>query len=140
MTQVEFENQLRELKNQKSAALAPIHQMLGGVKEKISAINRQIKDLMARREELNQQKILISNQLQEMYKQWQTKINEFTSENYTETRTLENISEWSLVKELNKRGYTGVLTNTEKDGEFLDTLNKKLNGNWSEGESQAVAE
>ena len=32
MTQVEFENQLRELKNQKSAALAPIHQMLGGGK------------------------------------------------------------------------------------------------------------
>lgn len=112
----------------------------GGVKEKISAVDRQIKDLRAKREELNQQRIIISNQLQQQQKQWYDKIASFTTENFSETRTLENISDWTIAKELHRRGFTGILAHLEKEGDFIDTMNKNLNGSWSEEESQAVAE
>lgn len=130
MTQVEFEIKLVDLKNQRRDALAPIHEMLGGVKEKISAVDRQIKDLRAKREELNQQRIIISNQLQQQQKQWYDKIASFTTENFSETRTLENISDWTIAKELHRRGFTGVLEHSEKTEEFLDTMNKNLNHTW----------
>ena len=121
MTQVEFENQLRELRCQKGAAVSAVALMQSEVKEEISAIDRQIKDLRARREKLNQQRLVLGSRRIELER-------EHGEENFTESRELENVSEWALVKELRKRGYTGSLENNEKGDDFLKTLNLNLNG------------
>lgn len=127
MTQVEFEDQLRELRNQKGAELNAIQKMQGEVKEQISAIDRKIKDLRAEREKLNQQRLIISNHRYEKEREWGEKIRKFMDENFQRTRELENISEWTIIKELRKRGYKGTLENPDKTAEFLQTLNLNLN-------------
>ena len=43
MTQVEFENQMRELRVQKGVELTVIAKMQGEVKEQIAAIDRKVK-------------------------------------------------------------------------------------------------
>lgn len=127
MKQVEFEDQLRELCNQKGAELNAIAKMQGEVKEQISAIDRKIKDLRAEREKLNQQRLIISNHRYEKEREWGEKIRKFMDENFQRTRELENISEWTIIKELRKRGYKGTLENPDKTAEFLQTLNLNLN-------------
>lgn len=132
MTQIEFENELRELRCQKGAAISAIAMMQGEVKEEISAIDRQIKDLRTRREKLNQQRIVLGNQRFAIEKEWGEKIRKFFDENYTTSRELEQVSEWALAAELRRRGYNGHLDNPDKEPEFLDNLNAKLNGAASE--------
>lgn len=127
MTQVEFEDQLRELRNQKGAELNAIAKMQGEVKEQISAIERKIRDLRAEMEKLNQQRLIISNHRYEKEREWGEKIRKFMNDNFQRTRELENISEWTIIKELRKRGYKGTLENPDKTAEFLQTLNLNLN-------------
>ena len=128
MTQIEFENKMRELRTQKSAELKAIAKMQGEVKEEIAAIDRQVKELKAKREKLNQQRIMIANRRLDMEQEWAYRIKCFFDQNYTTSRELENVSEWALANELRHRGYTGQLINSEKDEEFMMNLNGKLNG------------
>lgn len=128
MTQIEFENQMRELRTQKSAELTAIAKVQGEVKEEIAAIDRQVKELRAKREKLNQQRIMIANRRFDLEQEWCEKIKKFYDENFTTSRELENVSEWALANELRHRGYTGQLINPEKDEEFMMNLNGKLNG------------
>lgn len=132
MKQIEFDSQMRELRCQKGAALNAIIQLQGGVKEEIAAVDRQIKDLRAKREKLNQQRIIYSNRRFEIEREWGEKIRKFYEENYTSSRELDNISEWALAKELHHRGYSGQLLNPEKEQEFLSNLNARLNGTTEE--------
>lgn len=127
MKQVEFEDQLRELRNQKGAELNAIAKMQGEVKEQISAIERKIRDLRAEMEKLNQQRLIISNHRTEKEREWGEKIRKFMNDNFQRTRELENISEWTIIKELRKRGYKGKLEHDDKTAEFLQTLNLNLN-------------
>ena len=128
MTQIEFENQMRELRTQKGAELTAIAKMHGEVKEEIAAIDRQVKELLAKREKLNQQRIIFANRRFDLEREWGEKIKKFYDENYTTSRELENVSEWALASELRHRGYTGQLINPEKAEEFMMNLNGKLNG------------
>ncbi len=43
------------------------------------------------------------------------------------TRTLENVSDWALIKELKKRGFRGRLENNDRTDEMVATANQKLN-------------
>lgn len=128
MTQIEFENQMRELRTQKSAELTAIAKVQGEIKEEIAAIDRQVKELRAKREKLNQQRIMIANRRFDLEQEWCEKIKKFYDENFTTSRELENVSEWALANELRHRGFTGQLINPEKDEEFMMNLNGKLNG------------
>ena len=128
MTQVEFENQMRELRVQKGVELTVIAKMQGEVKEEIAAIDRKVKELRAEREKLNQQRIMLSQNRFSKEQEWGTRIKDFYDQHYTTTRELENVSEWAIANELRHRGYTGTLINADKEQEFLETLNKKLNG------------
>ena len=128
MTQIEFENQMRELRTQKGAALTAIARLQGDVKEQIAAIDRKVKELKAEREKLNQQRIALSDRRFALEQEWGKRIKEFQDANYTTTRELENISEWTLANELRKRGYVGTLTNPDKDPDFIEHLNQRLNG------------
>ena len=97
MTQIEFENQMRELRTQKGAELTAIAKMQGEVKEEIAAIDRQVKELRAKREKLNQQRIMIANRRFDMEQEWGKRIKDFFDQNYTTSRELENVSEWALA-------------------------------------------
>ncbi len=70
MTQIEFENQMRALRTQKGAELNAIAKMQGEVKEEIAAIDRQVKELRAKREKLNQQRIIIANHRFDLEREW----------------------------------------------------------------------
>ena len=52
MTQIEFENQMRELRTQKGAALTAIARLQGEVKDDMEAIDRQIHELKERKAKL----------------------------------------------------------------------------------------
>ena len=128
MTQIEFENQMRELRTQKGAELTAIAKMQGEVKEEIAAIDRQVKELRAKREKLNQQRIMIANRRFDMEQEWGKRIKDFYDQHYTTTRELENVSEWAIANELRHRGFSGTLINPDKEQEFMSNLNAKLNG------------
>ena len=128
MTQIEFENQMRELRTQKGAALTAIARLQGDVKEQIAAIDRKVKELKAEREKLNQQRIALSDRRFALEQEWGKRIKEFQDANFNTTRELENISEWTLANELRKRGYSGTLVNPDKDPDFIEHLNQRLNG------------
>ena len=128
MTQIEFENQMRELRTQKGAALTAIARLQGDVKEQIAAIDRKVKELKAEREKLNQQRIALSDRRFALEQEWGKRIKEFQDANYTTTRELENVSEWAIANELRHRGFSGTLINPDKEQEFMSNLNAKLNG------------
>ena len=128
MTQIEFENQMRELRTQKGAALTAIARLQGEVKDDIEAIDRQIHELKERKAKLNQQRIALSDSRFALEQAWGKRIKEFQDANFIASRELENISEWTLAKELRKRGYSGRLRNPDKDVVFMSIFNEKLNG------------
>ena len=134
MTQIEFENQMRELRVQKGAALTAIARLQGDVKEQIAAIDRKVKELKAEREKLNQQRIALSDRRFALEQEWGKRIKDFQDANYTTTRELENVSEWAIANELRKRGYSGRLVNLDKDPDFMEHLNQKLNGKDNEAD------
>ena len=128
MTQIEFENQMRELRTQKGAALTAIARLQGEVKDDMEAIDRQIHELKERKAKLNQQRIALSDRRFALEQEWGKRIKDFQDANFTTTRELENISEWTLANELRKRGYSGTLINPDKEQEFMSNLNAKRNG------------
>ena len=128
MTQIEFENQMRELRVQKGAALTAIARLQGEVKDDMEAIDRQIHELKERKAKLNQQRIALSDRRFALEQEWGKRIKEFQDANFTTTRELENISEGTIANELRKRGYSGTLVNPDKEPDFIEHLNEKLNG------------
>ena len=134
MTQIEFENQMRELRVQKGAALTAIARLQGDVKEQIAAIDRKVKELKAEREKLNQQRIALSDRRFALEQEWGNRIKDFQDANFTTTRELENISEWTIANDLRKRGYSGTLVNPDKEPDFIVHLNEKLNGKADEAD------
>ena len=128
MTQVEFENQLRELNGQKAQVMNMYALMQNEVKEEIAEKNRQIHELSEQVQRLKVQRAGLTERRLKAEREWGDKIRNFTSENFSETRALADVSEWSLAAELRHRGYTGQLINPEKGEEFMMNLNGKLNG------------
>ena len=134
MTQIEFENQMRELRTQKGAALTAIARLQGEVKDDMEAIDRQIHQLKESKAKLNQQRIALSDRRFALEQEWGKRIKEFQDANYTTTRELENVSEWTIANELRKRGYSGTLVNSDKEPDFIVHLNEKLNGKADEAD------
>ena len=128
MTQIEFENQMRELRTQKGAALTAIARLQGEVKDDMEAIDRQIHELKERKAKLNQQRIALSDRRFALEQEWGKRIKDFYDQHYTTTRELENVSEWAIANELRHRGFSGTLINPDKEQEFMSNLNAKLNG------------
>ena len=128
MPQVEFENQLRELNGQKAQVINMYALMQNEVKEEIAEKNRQIHELSEQVQRLKVQRAGLNERRLKAERELGDKIRKFTSENFSDTRALADVSEWSLAAELRHRGYTGQLINPEKGEEFMMNLNGKLNG------------
>ena len=141
MTQVEFEKKLRELNGQKAQVINHFQMMQNEVKEEIAEKNRQIHELSEQVQRLKVQRFGLNERRLKAEKEWHEKINTFMSENYSETRELEQVSDWALAKELHKRGFQGDLFNDNRTLEFMATFNCKVNGRGTdEDESQSQGE
>ena len=70
MTQVEFENQLRELRHQKAQVMNQYSLMQNEVKEEIAAKNRQISELMEQVQKLKMQRAGLTERRLKAEKDW----------------------------------------------------------------------
>ena len=116
MTQVEFENQLRELRNQKAQVMNQFSLMQNEIKEEIAAKNRQIYELSQQVQKLKVQKAGITERRLKAEKDWGDRIQGFINQ-YQEqaNRSWEAVSTYTIVKELRKRGWQGTIFNNDPD-------------------------
>ncbi len=116
MTQVEFENQLRELRSQKAQVMNQFSLMQNEVKEEIAAKNRQIHELSQQVQKLKVQKAGITERRLKAEKDWGDRIRDFINQ-YQEqaNRSWEAVSTYTIVKELRKRGWQGTIFNNDPD-------------------------
>ena len=116
MTQVEFENQLRELRSQKAQVMNQFSLMQNEVKEEIAAKNRQIYELSQQVQKLKVQKAGITERRLKAEKDWGDRIQGFINQ-YQEqaNRSWEAVSTYTIVKELRKRGWQGTIFNNDHD-------------------------
>ena len=114
MTRTEFDQQIRELKSKRNAAVSEIAALQSEIKEEIAAKNRTIQEFTKEIQKLkqslqgyHQRRIALDNE-------WNAKINAFIKE--YEPSTTSNLAEAStlnIIYELRRRGYMGIV---QKDG------------------------
>ena len=135
MTQVEFENQLRELRSQKAQVMNQFSLMQNEVKEEIAAKNRQIYELSQQVQKLKVQKAGITERRLKAEKDWGDRIQGFINQ-YQEqaNRSWEAVSTYTIVKELRKRGWQGNIFNNDPDmaEEHKDGVIAAFNGKANE--------
>ena len=111
MTQVEFENQLRELRNQKAQVMIQFSLMQNEIKEEIAAKNRQIYELSQQ-----VQKAGITERRLKAEKDWGDRIQKYITDFHEQyERSWDSISTYTIVKELRKRGWQGTIFNNDPD-------------------------
>lgn len=124
---MEFDQTMREMKQQKAEALRPLQVMINGIKEEQAAKRRVVHELAEQLSKLEQERQQISRRLDDIAADWNKRISDFFHENFTESRELGEVSDWALIKELNKRGFYGGLLNPDRTDNTIDTINAKLN-------------
>ena len=136
MKQIEFEDELREMKRQKNEAIRPINDMQLKCKEDMVLLNQQLTALYKQKSRLKAECTNLASMRNEVEKKWAAKIDAFYKENHTCERQLEDLSVWSLVNELLARGFTGSLVNAECDEKYLADINRKLSGTHEQEQGQ----
>ena len=116
MTQVEFENQLRELRGQKAQVMNQFSLMQNELKEEIAAKNRQIHELSEQVQKLKVQKFGITERRLKAEKEWNDRIQKYITDFHEQyERSWDSISTYTIVKELRKRGWQGTIFNNDPD-------------------------
>lgn len=143
MTQVEFENQLRDLRNQKAQVMNQFALMQNEVKEEIAAKNRQIYELSQQVQRLKVQRFGLNERRLKAEKEWGDSIQGFMNE-YQEhaERSWDAVSTYTIVRELRKRGWHGRIYNDDPEmaNEHKDGVIAAFEGNWEDnGETKAEA-
>lgn len=83
MNQEEFESRLSEMKAQRKEAIQQLIKMQLEAKEEGASLKRQIGQLCAQKEKLNQQMAYLGTKRIEVEKSWREKIKKFYEENHT---------------------------------------------------------
>lgn len=120
MTRKEFDNQVRELKNKKAAAIREIAALQSEIKEEIASKYRQIDEIRKDIAKLNQSLQGYHQRRLALENEWNAKVSAFIREN--EPSTTSNLAEantLNIVYELRRRGFGGVIQNGE-NGELYD--------------------
>ena len=140
MKQEEFETQLKELRSEKERAVGHIALMQSDIEGELAGKRKVMNEFATHIQKLKEQKYLYAKRRMEVETEWNEKIRRFKKENFTQTRKLEEVSDWALVNELRHRGYGGQLTNADRDEEWLQELMCKFNGGHTEtGEEEGAA-
>ena len=137
MTQVEFENQLRELRGQKAQVMNQFSLMQNELKEEIASKNRQIHDLSEQVQKLKVQKFGITERRLKAEKEWNDRIQKYITDFHEQyERSWDAISTYTIVKELRKRGWQGTIFNNDPDmaEEHKDGVIAAFNGKTNETE------
>lgn len=119
MTKIEFDKQVRELKDKKGAAIRAIAALQSEIKEEIASKRRQIgeicKEIAKLKQSLqgyHQRRIALENE-------WEAKISAFINENLPSTTSnLAEASTLNIVYELRRRGFKGIVTNDEAGEQY----------------------
>jgi hypothetical protein len=138
MTQVEFENQLRELRSQKAQVMNQFSLMQNEVKEEIAAKNRQIHELSEQVQRLKVQRAGLNEQRLKAEKVWGDKIQAYINQYQEQAeRSWDAVSTYTIVKELRKRGWQGTIFNNDPDmaEEHKDGVIAAFNGKAKEDEA-----
>lgn len=128
MTQSEFENGMRELRQKHYQQVAEVQRQQNEVKEEIANLGRNINEMQARKKKLEQQRIYLGMIRHDADTKYNLEVQKFRDENWSETRKLEEVSDWALVNELISRGYHGELKNEQKDADWLAGIAAKFAG------------
>ena len=126
MKQTEFEQQLRDMRMQKSQEIAAIAQLQSQVNKERALLNTQYDDLRKRIHTLDIERVSLSQRRMDVEAKWGGQIRKFYQENYTASRELEEVSDWALVNELAHRGFGGLLSHPDRDADFMMKLNEKM--------------
>ena len=114
MTRTEFDQQIRELKSKRNAAIREVAALQSEIKEEIASKNRTIREIGKEVQKLKQSLQGYHQRRIALDTEWNAKINAFIKEN--EPSTTSNLAEantLNIIYELRRRGYMGIV---QKDG------------------------
>ena len=135
MTQIEFENQLRELRHQKAQVMNQFNLMQNEIKEEIATKNRQIHELSEQVQRLKVKRAGIQEVRLKTEKEWGVQIQDFISKYQEQAeRSWDAVSTYTLVKELRRRGWQGTIFNNDPDmaDEHKEGVIAAFTGEWKE--------
>ena len=135
MTQIEFENQLRELRHQKAQVMNQFSLMQNEIKEEIATKNRQIHELSEQVQRLKVKRAGIQEVRLKTEKEWGGQIQDFINKYQEQAeRSWDAVSTYTLVKELRKRGWQGNIFNNDPDmaDEHKEGVIAAFTGEWKE--------
>ena len=115
MTQVEYERQLAAIKADKNRELEVVERWQVDVKAKVAGLRRRCKEAELELAKLKAEQRGLTARRVEVERKWSARIARFKAENYCESRELESISDYALVKELSRRGWHGPIRNLRPD-------------------------
>ena len=119
MTRIEFDNEVRSMKAARKSALNELSTMTAEIKEEIAAKHRQIDELHKEVCKLRQSAQGLHQRRIELDTKWGGRINKFIEEN--EPNTTSNLEEAGLTNilyELRRRGYDGIVSRQNENGEY----------------------
>jgi seryl-tRNA synthetase len=117
MTRSEFDQQIRELKNKRNAAIREVAALQSEIKEEIASKNRMIKEIGKEVQKLKQSLQGYNQRRIALDAEWNSKINAFIKENVTSTTSnLAEANTLNIIYELRRRGFKGVVMLPSEDG------------------------
>lgn len=139
MTQIEFENQLRELRHQKAQVMNQFNLMQNEIKEEIATKNRQIHELSEQVQRLKVKRAGIQEVRLKTEKEWGGQIQDFINKYQEQAeRSWDAVSTYTIVKELRRRGWQGTIFNNDPDmaDEHKEGVIAAFTGEWKEKDEE----
>ena len=137
MKQQEFDAQLGQMRRERKQAIDSIASMQADIKEEIAARNRIIDASAAERARLKHQREALHVQRMNIEREYNRRINTFLNDHKEELETSwQEVSTYTLIKQLRKRGWRGDLRNIFPDTapEHVERVNIALNADTQDTE------
>ena len=116
MKQKEFESQVHELRYQRAQELNPIMQMQLEVQQELTEKGSQINRLFAEIDKLKTKKTALGEHRLKIEAKWGGQIHDFIEKNAPLVENeWDNISTYTLVRHLRKRGWRGEIYNDDPE-------------------------
>ena len=115
MTQEEFEKKLAAMKAEKEKEKAGIESWQLEIKQKMAEAKKRAAEAHNAYLLLKTEQQVLATRRIEVEHKWKARLEKFKAENQTEERKLYEVSDFTLVKELRKRGWSGLIVNSRED-------------------------
>ena len=130
MKQAEFDEVLRQMREDREKRTAHLKKMASELDVKIADHGKLVHKMLLEYDDLKAQRAMLNRERNKIEEECYQKMRDFRANNEKDvTRNLEDVSDWALVNELAARGFTldgGRLANPNNDDEWLENLNRKL--------------